>query len=79
MVESLCLEHRFVVSRDSDSESEPAGAIRTGVSGGPATGYPDMSQERAFVLSIGSFVLFGAFIVIQFAMVDIERFSASGR
>ena len=31
-----------------------------------------MSQERAFVLSIGSFVLFGAFIVIVFAMVDIE-------
>jgi Na+/H+ antiporter NhaC len=31
-----------------------------------------MSQERAIVLSIGSFVLFGAFILILFAMVDIE-------
>ena len=31
-----------------------------------------MSQERAFVLSIGSFVLFGAFILILFAMVDIK-------
>ncbi len=31
-----------------------------------------MSQERAFVLSIGSFVLCGAFILILFAMVDIE-------
>ena len=40
---------------------------------GPGPGYrSDMSQERAFVLSIGSFVLFGAFILILFAMVDIE-------
>jgi len=31
-----------------------------------------MSQERAIVLSVGSFVLFGAFILILFAMVDIE-------
>jgi hypothetical protein len=31
-----------------------------------------MSQERAFVLSIGSFVLCAAFILILFAMVDIE-------
>ena len=31
-----------------------------------------MSQERALVLSVGSFVLFGAFILILFAMVDIE-------
>ena len=30
-----------------------------------------MSQERALVLSVGSFVLFGAFILILFAMVDI--------
>jgi Na+/H+ antiporter NhaC len=30
-----------------------------------------MSRERAFVLSVGSFVLFGAFILILFAMVDI--------
>jgi Na+/H+ antiporter NhaC len=31
-----------------------------------------MSQERALVLSVGSFVLFGAFILILFAMVDIK-------
>jgi hypothetical protein len=31
-----------------------------------------MSQERAFVLSVGSFVLFTAFILIVFAMVDIK-------
>ena len=31
-----------------------------------------MSQERALVLSVGSFVLCGAFILILFAMVDIE-------
>jgi hypothetical protein len=30
-----------------------------------------MSRERAFVLSVGSFALFGAFILILFAMVDI--------
>ena len=31
-----------------------------------------MSQERALVLSVGSFVLCAAFILILFAMVDIE-------
>jgi hypothetical protein len=31
-----------------------------------------MSQERALVLSVGSFVLCGAFILILFAMVDIK-------
>jgi hypothetical protein len=31
-----------------------------------------MSQERAVVLSIGSFVLCAAFVLIVFAMVDIE-------
>jgi hypothetical protein len=31
----------------------------------------DMSQERALVLSVGSFVLCTAFILILFAMVDI--------
>ena len=31
-----------------------------------------MSQERAIVLSVGSFVLCGAFILILFAMVDIK-------
>jgi hypothetical protein len=31
-----------------------------------------MSQERALVLSIGSFVLCGAFVLILFAMVDIR-------
>ncbi len=31
-----------------------------------------MSQERALVLSIGAFVLCGAFVLILFAMVDIE-------
>ena len=33
-----------------------------------------MSQERALVLSVGSFVLCGAFILILFAMVDIALF-----
>ena len=31
-----------------------------------------MSQERALVLSVGSFVLFAAFILILFVMVDIS-------
>ena len=31
-----------------------------------------MSQERALVLSVGSFVLCAGFILILFAMVDIE-------
>jgi Na+/H+ antiporter NhaC len=31
-----------------------------------------MSRDRALVLSVGSFVLFGAFILVLFAMVDIE-------
>jgi hypothetical protein len=31
-----------------------------------------MSQERALVLSVGSFVLCTAFILILFAMVDIK-------
>ena len=31
-----------------------------------------MSQERALILSDGSFVLCGAFILILFAMVDIK-------
>ena len=31
-----------------------------------------MSQERALVLSVGSFVLCGAFILILFAMVDVR-------
>jgi hypothetical protein len=31
-----------------------------------------MSQERALVLSVGSFVLCGAFVLILFAMVDIK-------
>ena len=30
-----------------------------------------MSQERALILSVGSFVLFAGFILILFAMVDI--------
>jgi hypothetical protein len=31
-----------------------------------------MTQERAIVLSVGSFILCGAFVLILFAMVDIE-------
>jgi Na+/H+ antiporter NhaC len=31
-----------------------------------------MSRERAMVLSVGSFVLFGVFILVLFAMVDIQ-------
>jgi hypothetical protein len=31
-----------------------------------------MSQERALALSIGSFVLCGAFVLVLFALVDIE-------
>ncbi|WP_157544607.1 hypothetical protein [Nocardioides halotolerans] len=31
-----------------------------------------MSQERALLLSVGSFVLCAAFVVILFAVVDIE-------
>jgi hypothetical protein len=31
-----------------------------------------MSQERAVALSVGSFVVFAAFILILFAVVDIE-------
>jgi Na+/H+ antiporter NhaC len=30
-----------------------------------------MSRDRALALSVGSFVLFGAFILVLFAMVDI--------
>jgi hypothetical protein len=37
-----------------------------------------MTQERALVLSIGSFVLFAAFILILFAMVDIELMLSVG-
>ena len=37
-----------------------------------------MSQERALVLSIGSFVLCAAFILILFAMVDIALFMSIG-
>ena len=33
---------------------------------------PRMSRDRALVLSVGSFVLLGAFILVLFAMVDIE-------
>jgi hypothetical protein len=45
----------------------------TSVSAGPGRGYLSvMSQERALVLSVGSFVLCGAFVLILFAMVDIK-------
>ena len=37
-----------------------------------------MSQERAVALSVGSFVLFSAFILILFAMVDIELILSIG-
>jgi hypothetical protein len=31
-----------------------------------------MSQERAIVLSVGAFVLCGAFILVLFAMLDVK-------
>ena len=37
-----------------------------------------MSQERALVLSVGSFVLCAAFILILFAMVDIKLIVSIG-
>ena len=37
-----------------------------------------MSQERALVLSVGSFVLCAAFILILFAMVDIALILSIG-
>ncbi len=37
-----------------------------------------MSQERALVLSVGSFVLCAAFILILFAMVDIKLILSIG-
>ncbi len=37
-----------------------------------------MTQERAVVLSVGSFVLFAAFILVLFAMVDIELMLSIG-
>jgi len=37
-----------------------------------------MGQERALVLSVGSFVLCAAFILILFAMVDIKLILSIG-
>ena len=37
-----------------------------------------MSSDRALVLSLGSFVLFSAFILVLFVMVDIELLFSIG-